>query len=68
LDRHDRTAYISEEIADSDISNMAGYYRNQIIAFIYPGKYENIQLANLPDDVKEYIEDENFVVCLYELK
>jgi hypothetical protein len=68
MDRHNRTAYISEEIAASDISNMAGYYRNQIITFIYPGKYEDIQHADLPDDVKEHIENENFAICLHELK
>jgi hypothetical protein len=68
IDRNDKKRYMSKEIASSDESNISGYYNNQIISYIYPGKYEDIQSMDFPLDVKKHIEEENFVICLQELK
>jgi hypothetical protein len=68
VDRKNRTLYLNREIAIGDMSNIAGYHENQIISYIYPGKYENIQTTRFPSYVKEHVENENFVVCLSELK
>jgi hypothetical protein len=69
VDKNNKTAYLSKkEIADADNSNISGFYDNQIISYIYPGKYDDIQATDFPADVKKHVEDENFVVCLYTLK
>jgi hypothetical protein len=68
IDRNNRKLYISEEIPTADNSNISGFYDNQIISYIYPGKYDDIQATDFPADVKKHVEDENFVVCLYTLK
>jgi hypothetical protein len=46
------------------ISNMSGYFDDQVISFIYPGKYEDLERTTLPQDVKKHVRDENFTVCL----
>jgi hypothetical protein len=66
-DRHSRQIFI-KEIANSDMSNISSYCGDQIISYIYPGKYDDIQATDLPVDVKKYVEDENFVLCLSTLK
>lgn len=68
IDIDKQTMYLSKEIASSDISNMANYYDNQIISFIYPGKYDDSQLGDLPQDIKKHVEEDNFVLCLNKLK
>jgi hypothetical protein len=69
VDKNDKTVYLTKkEIADADNSNFSGYCNNQIISYIYPGKYDDIQAMDFPADVKKHIEDENFVLCLYTLK
>jgi hypothetical protein len=67
VDRNSQKLYMSDEVASSDISNIAGYCNNQIISYIYPGKYDDIQAMDFPEDVKKHVEDENFVLCLYTL-
>jgi hypothetical protein len=66
--RKDRELYIGEEVASGDLSCITGFYDNKFISYIYPGKYENIQNMDLPDSVKQYVEDENFVLCINELE
>jgi hypothetical protein len=68
IDRNSNELYISKEIAREDRSYLTGYYDNQIITYIYPGKYDDIQSQDLPNDVKEHVENDNFVLCLYKLK
>jgi hypothetical protein len=68
IDRNNRKLYLGETTADADKSNIAGYCNNQIISFIYPGKYPDIQSVDLPPDVIKHIEDENFVICLNHLE
>jgi hypothetical protein len=68
IDRTGKELYISEEIATGDMSYLTGYSNGQLITYIYPGKYDDIQSRDLPDDVKAHIEKENFVLCLYTLK
>ncbi|MDR2681268.1 MAG: 6-bladed beta-propeller [Tannerella sp.] len=43
-------------------------YENTLVSYIYPGMYEDIQSVDLPQDVKDHIENGDFVLCLYELK
>jgi hypothetical protein len=50
------------------LSNMGYYADNRVITFIYPGKYEDLNSENLPPEVKEHIENENFTICLNCLK
>jgi hypothetical protein len=68
IDRNSNNLYISKEIAERDYSYLTGYHNNQIVTYIYPGKYDDIQSQDLPADVKKYVEDGNFVLCLYKLK
>ncbi|GHT73918.1 hypothetical protein AGMMS50262_05860 [Bacteroidia bacterium] len=68
IDRKNKELFIGKEVISGDISNIAGFYDNRIISFIYPGKYENIETTNLPENVKQYVADENFVLCINELK
>jgi hypothetical protein len=68
IDRKNKQLYLNRETTVSDNSEIAGYYDNCIISYIYPGKYDDIQAMDFPADVKKHIEDENFVLCLYTLK
>jgi hypothetical protein len=69
IDKNEQKLYLSKkEIPDADKSDLSSYQNNQIISYIYPGKYDDIQATDLPEDVKKHIEDENFVLCLYTLK
>ena len=68
VDRSSLKLYLSDEVLSSDISNITGYSDNQIISYIYPGKYENIEATDFPENVKKHIRNENFVVCLYDLE
>jgi hypothetical protein len=68
VDKNNKTLYLTKkEIADADNSHFSGYCNNQIISYIYPGKYDDIQATDFPADVKKHVEDENFVLCLYTL-
>jgi len=67
IDRKNKKLYISKEIAAGDISNISGFFNNQLISFLYPGK-DNVLSMDLPDNIKKHIEGENFVICLYELR
>jgi len=42
-------------------------YENNLVSCIYPG-IEDIQSVNLPKDVKDHIDNENFVLCMYKLR
>jgi hypothetical protein len=66
IDRNSNDLYLSKEIRD--YGYMTGYSAGQIITYIYPGKYKDIQSQDLPEDVKEHVENDNFVLCLYKLK
>jgi hypothetical protein len=65
IDRKNKVIYQSKAL---EYDNIIGYHDNQIISSVFPGKYEDIQSADFPADIKEYVEDENFALCLYELK
>jgi hypothetical protein len=67
IDRKNKKLYTGETIADADKSNVIDYYNNSIVSYIYPGKYEHLQTMDFPEEVKKYVEDENFVLCLSEL-
>jgi hypothetical protein len=68
ISRKNNELYIGEEVANGDISNIAGFYDNKFISFIYPGKYEDIQNTDLPENVKQHVADDNFVLCINELE
>jgi hypothetical protein len=69
VDKNNKIVYLTKkEIADADNSNFSSYCNDQIISYIYPGKYDDIQAMDFPTDVKKHVEDENFVLCLYTLK
>jgi hypothetical protein len=63
IDRTGKKLYIYKEA-----SGLIGYYDNRIVSSIYPGKYEDIQATDLPEDVKKFVENENFVLCINTLK
>jgi hypothetical protein len=63
IDRNDKILYLYKENA-----GLIGYFDGKIISCIFPGKYNDIQATNLPDDVKKHVENENFVLCLNTLK
>jgi hypothetical protein len=66
LDRKKQILYISKATTDNDKSNIAGIYENYIISFITPEKCEYLN-NEIPIDIKEYVEDGNFVISLYTL-
>jgi hypothetical protein len=65
IDRKNKVVYQSKAL---NYANINGYYNNQLISSVFPGKYEDIQTTGFPADIKKYVEDENFALCLYELK
>jgi hypothetical protein len=66
VDRNENCLYISNR-NENGFYDMQWYSNNQLVSSIYPG-YEDIQTADLPQDVKDHLASENFVLCLYELK
>jgi hypothetical protein len=66
IDRKNQVLYLSKETVDNDKSKIAGMYGDYIVSFIDPGKYEDAD-NDMPIDIKEYVENGNFVVCLYKL-
>jgi hypothetical protein len=69
IDRNSKTLYICNgAIEFGSSSDITGYFDGKIISYIFPGKYDDIQAKDLPDDVKKYVEDENFVLCISTLK
>jgi hypothetical protein len=66
IDRNNRILYLSKETASHDISKITGMYEDYIVSFINPGRYEDLD-NDLPTNIKEYVEDGNFVLCLYKL-
>jgi hypothetical protein len=67
-DKASQKVYLSNAVARGDMSDFAGYDNQQIISYIYPGKYENMENMDFPEDVKQHVANENFVLCLYSLK
>jgi hypothetical protein len=60
IDRKNRKLYVNND-------NIIAYYNNSVVSYIYPGKYDDIRMADFPDDVKKHVENENFVLCISEL-
>ena len=67
IDRANKIAYINESIAESDVSDICAFKDNSIISIIYPGKYTDMDRSNIPDDVRQHVANENYVVCITEL-
>lgn len=67
VDRGNEFVYKLKTSADSDKSGFVGYYEGNIISYIYPGKYDDIYKEDLPEDIKEYINDDNIVICISDL-
>jgi hypothetical protein len=61
-------AYRTEMPYPESLSNMGHYTDDRFITFIYPGKYKDLHSEDLPPEVKEHIENENFTICLNCLK
>ena len=67
VDRIESCLYILNR-QERGFRDILWYYDNKLVSCIYPGKDENIQSSDLPQKVKDHIENEDFVLCLYELK
>ena len=69
VDRTENCVYILNR-QEKGFRDMLWCYENKLVSCIYPiGMDEDIlQSANLPQDVKDHIANENFTLCLYELK
>src|SRR5690606_35801015 len=52
VDRKENVIYLTEAIAESDVSDIVDFINNSIVSLIYPGKYDNIAETDLPTDVK----------------
>jgi hypothetical protein len=66
IDRNEKKLYISKELEPGTNTNkITGFFNNQIVYVLYPGE-ENIP-TDLPENVKNHLNEENFVICLYEL-
>ena len=66
VDRTANCVYILNR-REKGFRDMLWCYENNLVSCISPG-YEDIQSADLPQDVKDHLENEDFVLCLYELK
>ena len=66
-DRIENCLYILNR-QEKGFRDMLWCYENKLVSCLSPGKYEDIQSSDLPQDVKDHIANEDFVLCLYELK
>ena len=66
IDREEKKIYIGKESTAIDYGDVLGYHNGILISCIVPGtdKAEDI---SLPIDVKNHLEADNFVLCLYYL-
>jgi len=67
IDRIENCLYVINR-QEKGIRDMLWCFENNLISCLYPGMYDNIQFSHLPQDVKEHLEHDDFVLCLYELK
>lgn len=67
IDRKRKQMYLSNSTVDSDIGMVAGFEGCKLIQFIIPGSERAQNNNNLPQDVKEHLENGDFVICVNEL-
>ncbi len=67
INREKLTIYLYGDIAESDISDICDFRNNSIVSLIYPGKYANLNEADLPVDVRNHIANDSYVICVAEL-
>lgn len=65
IDRKKKILYLGKETTDNDKSSITGVYKDYIISFINLGN-KNLD-DDIPLDVKKYVENGDFVICLYKL-
>lgn len=63
IDRNNQILYLGKETTDNDKSYITGVYGDYIVSYMIPGKFETFD-DDIPVDIKEYVEDGNFVICL----
>ena len=67
VDRAEKCVYLMNRL-DKGFHDMLLCYDNNLVSCLSPGKYEDIQSDDLPQDVMEHISNEDFVLCLYTLR
>ena len=67
VDRLENCLYIINR-QEKGFRDMLWCYENNLISCLYPGMYADIQSSDLPQDVQDHLANEDFVLCLYELK
>lgn len=71
VDRLQNIVYLENKSLGSTLGNVIGCYDNKIISYISPGEYlthiTNNKEISLPIEVKRHLENEGFVLCIYEL-
>lgn len=66
IDRNNQILYLGKETTDNDKSYITGVNGDYIISCMVPGKSE-IYDDSVPMDIREYVEEGNFVICLFKL-
>lgn len=67
VNREEHKIYLYGAVAESDMSDICDFRDNSIVSLIYGGKYTDLNKSSLPVDVREYITNDNYVVCVTEL-
>ena len=66
VDRTENTVYVFDR-RENGFFDFLWYNDNRLVSCIYPG-FETANNFDLPQEVIEHLEAENFVLCMYELK
>lgn len=59
--------YKGEKTANWDRSRLLDFFDHTIVSYIDAQTYEDINKADLPEEIKQYIQEDNFVLCLDKL-
>ena len=69
LDKQGSTIYLSKRLEDSDNTHLAGFRDSTMITYIDPDYDDNpMELIDLPIDIREHLDNGDFVVCIQHIK
>ena len=68
IDRRNNQLYLTKKNPIGyDYSDLVGFSGKTVISYIYPGKFGDNTKSGLPSEVIQFLENDQYVLCLYEL-
>lgn len=69
LDKLKSNVYLSKRLEDSDNTHLTGFCDSTIITYIDPDyDYKPMELTGLPIDIREHLDNGDFVLCIKHIK